>query len=148
MAKMVAGMIALAIPLSIAEHSVYELWPLFGESYPFYLDHFLWHAVAEGAYWGGAVGIAMALVTAVLYRRIRKPLLYQFAMVIVATAVTLVTQPIQLPWFIELTVQAPNGGIWLIAYISRSALMIYASLIVARMCAAQAAKIKSKTTYA
>ena len=104
----------------------------------------MWHAVKEGAYWGVTVGIAMALVTGALYRRIRKPILYLFAMVIVATVVTIATQPISLPAFIQMTGQMPDGGIWLIAYLARSVLMIIASLVVAKIYAAQAARRKSK----
>ncbi len=144
LAKMVLLMIGACIPLSIAEHLVYQIWPLYRSAFESYLDSIMWHAAKEGAYWGVTVGIAMALFTAVLYRRIRKPTLYVFAMVIVATAVTIATQPISLPAFIQMTERLPNGGIWLIAYLARSLLMIIASLVVAKIYAAQAARRKSK----
>lgn len=144
LAKMVLLMIGACIPLSIAEHLVYQIWPLYRSAFESYLDNMMWHAAKEGAYWGFALGIAMALFTVVLYRRIRKPTLYVFAMVIVATAVTIATQPISLPAFIQMTEQLPNGGIWLFAFLARSALMIIASLMVAKWYAAQAARRKSK----
>lgn len=148
LAKMVLLMIGACIPLSIAEHLVYEIWPLYGSAPDSYLDRIMWHAAKEGAYWGVALGISMALVTAVLYQRIRKSILYVFAMVIVATAVTIATQPISLPAFIQMTGRLPNGGVWLFAYLARTALMIFASLIVAKMYVAQAARRKLKRTVA
>ena len=64
--KMVLRMVAVGIVLSIAEHLVYETWPIFGATPVEYLGRIIWHAVVEGVYWGVTVGIAMALVTAVL----------------------------------------------------------------------------------
>ena len=148
LAKMVLLMIGAGISLSIAEHLVYEIWPIYGSAPDSYLDRIMWHAVKEGAYWGVTLGISMALFTVVLYRRVRKPTLYIFAMVILATVVTIATQPISLPAFIQMTEQLPIGGIWLFAYLARSALMIIASFIVAKMYVAQAARRKLKRTVA
>ncbi len=143
LSKMVLLMVAIGIALSIAEHLVYELRPLYEATPESLLGNVARHAIVEGLYWGCTVGIAMALVTAVLYRRIHKPTLYLFAMVIVATVVTMATQPIPLPYFIKMTAQMPDGGVWLLAYLARSVLMIFASLLAARMYAAQAALRKS-----
>ena len=141
-------MVVLCIPLSIVEHLVYEAMPIWGSSYVSALGPIIQHAIIEGAYWGSTVGIAMALVTAVLYRRIRKPLLYRFAMVIVATAVTIATQPISLSDFIIITERFPNGGIWLLAYLARIILIILISQIVASTYAAEVARRKPEKTYA
>ena len=143
LSKMVLFMVAMSIPLSIAEHLVYEVRPLYGATPESLLGNVVRHAIIEGLYWGCALGIAMALVTAVLYRRIHKPTLYLFAMVIVATVVTMATQPIPLRYFINMTAQMPDGGVWLLAYLARTVLMIFASLLAARLYAAQAARRQS-----
>ena len=148
LAKMALFMVVLCIPLSIAEHLVYEGWPRFESLPDSVLGYVLRHAIVEGAYWGSTVGIAMVLVTAVLYRRVRKPLLYRFAMVIVATAVTIATQPIPLSDFIIMTERYPNGGIWLLAYLARTILIIMISQMVASVYAAEAARRNPEKAYA
>lgn len=113
--KMVGRMVGACVPLSIAEHLVYELWPLYGSARIANIDRILWHAIEKGAYWGITIGILIALVTAILYRQTPQLTYYVFAMVIVATVVTIATQPISLSAFIRMTEQMPDGDVWLFA---------------------------------